>query len=329
MDAELTAASQAPAPKLVHFPVTFFAVVMGLAGLALATHRVELYFGAPATASLVLIAVAALAFVAIAALFVLKGLRHTDALRAEWNHPVKIAFFPAITIGVLLISAGLLPVSQPLAHGLWVCAASVHLVVTLGVIAAWISHRTFEQAHLTPAWFIPAVGNVLVPIAGVRLGYLEVSWFFFSIGMLLWLVFLTLVFNRLIFHNPLPERLLPTLVILIAPPSAGFVAWLQINGGEIDGVARFLYYCALMFTLVTLTQVKKLLKLPFAMSWWAYSFPVAAFVIASALFADATGAAFQRVTMLVAYAVLWGVILLLLAKTAGAIRRDEICRPEG
>jgi tellurite resistance protein len=30
---------------------------------------------------------------------------------------------------------------------------------------------------------------------------------------------LTLVFNRIIFHDPLPGKLQPTLVILIAPPA--------------------------------------------------------------------------------------------------------------
>ncbi|WP_029057042.1 SLAC1 anion channel family protein [Stappia stellulata] len=323
-----TADHSAATSRLAHFPVTFFAVVMGLAGLALATRRVELFLGAGSFASTGLIGATALVFCAISVLFVLKGLRHRADLRAEWNHPVRIAFFPAITIGALLIAAGMLPVSEPLARAIWIPAAAVHLCITLGVVSAWISHRTFEQAHLTPAWFIPAVGNVLVPVAGVQLGYLEVSWFFFSVGMLFWLVFLTLVFNRLIFHNPLPERLLPTLVIMIAPPSAGFVAWYQINGGEIDAVARLLYYCGLMFVLITLTQVQKLLRLPFTMSWWAYSFPVAAFTIASALFAEKTGNGFQQGVMLVSYVVLLGVIAMLVIKTMAAIRRDEICQPE-
>lgn len=170
---------QRAAPRLAYFPVTFFAVVMGLAGLALATHRVELLLGSGSFASTGLIGLTALVFCIIAVLFVLKCLRHPAEMRAEWNHPVRIAFFPAITIGALLIAAGVLPASEPLARAIWIPAAIAHLVVTLGVVSAWISHRTFEQAHLTPAWFIPAVGNVLVPVAGVQLGYLEVSWFFF------------------------------------------------------------------------------------------------------------------------------------------------------
>lgn len=54
---------------------------------------------------------------------------------------------------------------------------------------------------LTLAWFIQVVGNVLVPVAGVPLGFVDVSWFFFSIGMFFWLILMTLVFNRMIFHQ--------------------------------------------------------------------------------------------------------------------------------
>lgn len=322
-------AGTADEPWLKHFPITFFAVIMGLAGLSLATRRIEIALsGASGTASFALTLMTAATFCVIAALYLAKALRHPEALKAEWNHPVRIAFFPAITIGVLLLCSGVLPRAHALVEIVWLAATAAHLVLILGVVAAWISHRTFEQAHLTPAWFIPAVGNVLVPIAGVELGYLETSWFFFSVGMLFWLIFLTLVFNRLIFHNPIAERLLPTLVILIAPPSVGFVSWELLNGGTVDAVGRLLYYSALMFVLVTLTQVGRLLRLPFSMAWWAYSFPLAAFTIASALFAGSTGAALPRALSFIAYGVLWAVIAMLVVKTLAAIRRNEIFRPE-
>lgn len=76
-----------------------------------------------------------------------------------------------------------------------------------------------------------------MPIAGVQHGFSELSWFFFSIGVVFWLVLLTIIFNRMFFHQPLPGKLLPTLFILIAPPGAGFVSWLQLNG-ELDAFAR-------------------------------------------------------------------------------------------
>lgn len=330
----MTAIHAAPAvddgqePWLAHYPVTFFAVVMGLSGLTLATHRMEHALGLGTTAGHVLTAIAIAAFLTIAGVYLAKALRHPNALRAEWNHPIRIAFFPAITIGALLISAALLPWNRDVAQMVWVPATALHLVLTLSVVSAWVSHRPFETAHLTPAWFIPAVGNVLVPLAGVRLGHVEVSWFFFSMGLIFWLVLLTLVFNRLIFHNPIPQRLLPTLVILIAPPSVSFIAWLQLNGGEIDPLARILFYGAVLFVLVTLTQVGKLIRLPFAMSWWAYSFPVAAFSVAALLYGERTGHGLASLLGMIAYALLWGVIVLLVSRTLIGLRRNEICRPE-
>ncbi|MDA3843109.1 MAG: hypothetical protein PF588_01910 [Candidatus Kapabacteria bacterium] len=65
--------------------------------------------------------------------------------------------------------------------------------------------------HFNAAWFIPAVGNILVPIAGVDHGYTQVSWFFYSIGIILWIVLFTIFWNRIIFHKPLPQKLMPTM----------------------------------------------------------------------------------------------------------------------
>ncbi len=123
-------------------------------------------------------------------------------------------------------------------------------------------NRAFQTIHISPAWFIPAVGNVVAPIAGVGLGFPETSWVFFAAGLIFWIVLLVLVMNRLIFHDPLPGRMVPTLAILIAPPAVGFLAWLQLNGGVLDGFARLLYAATLVFLGLALTQAGKLRRLP-------------------------------------------------------------------
>ena len=73
--------------------------------------------------------------------------------------------------------------NHSVAHGFWIVGVTVHLVFTLYVMSVWIHHEGLEVHHINPAWFIPVVGNVLVPIAGTHLGYTETSWFFFSIGI--------------------------------------------------------------------------------------------------------------------------------------------------
>jgi hypothetical protein len=144
---------------------------------------------------------------------------------------------------------------------LWLAGTALHLVFTFYVMDVWIHHDKFEVHHINPAWFIPVVGNVLVPIAGMELGYTELSWFFFSIGMLFWLVLFAIIFYRVLFHNPLPGKLMPTFFILIAPPAVGFIACIKLTG-DLDAFGRVLYYSGLFLTLLLLTQTKKVQPTP-------------------------------------------------------------------
>ena len=187
-------------------------------------------------------------------------------------------------------------------------------------------HEHFEIHHLNPAWFIPVVGNVLVPIAGAQLGFVELSWFFFSVGILFWLILLVIIMYRTLFHSPLAERLMPTFFILIAPPAVGFLAYVQLSGG-IDAFARVLFYSGLFLTLLLTVQVGRFLRLEFFLSWWAYSFPLAAMTTATFIM--------YQLTQNLAFAILgWGllslvslVVVYLLYRTAWAVREGQICVP--
>lgn len=185
-----------------------------------------------------------------------------------------------------------------------------------------------RAGQLSPAWFIPAVGNVIVPLAGVPLGYAEISWYFFAVGLLFWLVLLTLVFNRLIFHDPLPGKLKPTLVILVAPPAVAALAWMQFNGGVVDAPARVFLNIAYFFTALVLIQLPSLIRLPFALSFWALSFPLAAVTTASFRFAGLAQSGAHRMIGYALLALLIATIAALIVRTARAISAGQICQPE-
>ncbi len=314
--------------RLEHMPISYFASVMGLAGLTLALHALETYQGWGGVASLAALVVTIAAFAVVAVFYGLKALRYPGAVSEEWHHPVRLAFFPAISISVLLIATALRPVSADLARPIWMLGTVLQGALTLAVVSGWIGRRPFQPMHISPAWFIPAVGNVVVPVAGVSLGYAEISWLFFSAGVMFWIVLLTLVMNRLIFHDPLPARLFPTLVILIAPPAVAFLSWLQLNGGVVDGLARLLFYLAFVFAAIVATQARTLLSLPFAMSFWALSFPMAALTISTFRYADLTQSGAHGVIGMGFMIVLIVILATLIARTALAIARDEICHPE-
>ncbi len=314
--------------RLQHFPVPFFAVVMGLSGFTLAWEKAHLLFGAPEAAGRFLSGLTAAIFIVLAILYMVKMVRFPGAVRQEFHHPLKLSFFPAVSISLILLGICTLHIAPTAAFWLWIVGAAAHLAFTLYVMGAWIHHEKFQIHHINPAWFIPVVGNILVPIAGVPLGFPEISWFFFSIGIVFWLVLLTIFFNRIIFHDPMPERLVPTFFILIAPPAVGFIAWFRLTGG-LDDFGRVLYYAALFFTLLLATQIGKFAKLPFFLSWWAYSFPLAAMTVATmVMYQELQTPVFRGLSMLL-LGVLTLVILMLVAKTLAAIFRHGICVEEG
>ena len=135
------------------------------------------------------------------------------------------------------------------------------------------------------------------------------------------------IYYRVIFHPALPDKLAPTFFILIAPPAVGFLSYLSLTG-EMDNFARVLYFSALFFTLLVLTQFRKFAKLQFFLSWWAYSFPMAAISIATMVMYDKTHNAFYSLTGIGLLVILTLFIVMLIFKTIKAIMKSGICVEE-
>jgi len=258
----------------------------------------------------------------------MKWLKHPSAVIHEFNHPIRLSFFPTSSIGLILLSIATLPFSVDIAVSMWTIGSAIQLVFTLVILSNWMHHDKFQIGHSNPAWFIPIVGNILVPVAGVELGYTEVSWFFYSIGLMMWLPMLAVLLNRFFFHPMMPAKLLPTLFILIAPPAVGFISWVKLHGGAIDDVARILYYFALFTTLLMIAQVKYFSKVQFALPWWAYSFPVAAITIATMVMQEKVGGLFFDIAAPLLYLTLVALLAMLIFKTLQAAKRGAICVPE-
>ncbi len=313
-----------PSNRLQNMPISFFAMVMGLVGLTIAWEKAsDLYQFSTAIYSTLLIQ-SVVVFVILAGLYLYKVINFRQALLKEWANPVKMNFIPAISISLLLFSIAFMSISINLSLAFWAAGTILHLVISLMVMNSWLHHEKYEIHHINPAWFIPAVGNVIVPLAGVPLGYAELSWFFFSVGITFWLILMVIIFNRIIFHMPLPVKLLPTLFILIAPPAVGFLSYIKLTG-ELDAFAHVLYNFALFLTILLLSQLPRFARLPFFISWWAYSFPLAAMSIASMVMGQISGKAFYGTIGLGLLFTLSALIVLLFIKTLMAVQHGKVC----
>lgn len=313
---------------LQHFPISFFAIVMGLAGLAIALKKASDTICIPNWAGETVAIFSGLIFIIVAIFYVFKILKFTAAVKKEFLHPVKISFFPTISISLLLLSIAFLESIPTLSSHLWWTGTIMHLTFTIAIISIWIRGSQFDIKHLSPAWFIPAVGNIIVPIAGVSHAQIEILWFFFSIGSLFWLIILVVFFYRIIFHHPLPERLVPTLMILLAPPAIGAISLIKLNSG-LTLPAELFYYISVFFFILLAAQFGLFNKLRFFLSWWAYSFPIAAFTIATFSMADYKDSFYLLIVAKSLLVLLIILIVLLSVLTLRAIFRNEICQTEG
>ncbi|WP_127470216.1 SLAC1 anion channel family protein [Thiomicrorhabdus aquaedulcis] len=312
--------------KLKYLPASFFGMIMGLTGFSIAVLKVDAFFSVGQLFGLAMIGLSSLLFLVLLSAYLTKVIKYTDAFWEEMKHPVKMNFVPAISISLILLSIAYHSVGlDAVAQWFWTIGAILHITLTLWVLYNWIHHDFFQIEHSNPAWFIPIVGNILVPISGVHYAPEDVSWFFFAIGIVFWPVLFAILLNRIVFHTAIAERLIPTLFIFIAPPAVGFISYVTLNGGEVDSFAKILYFFGLFTTLLMAVSVGKFVKLNFALSWWAYTFPLAAMSIASFLMGAATSQLFYAYIGVFILSLLTIMITLFLVKTVKAVAAGKVC----
>jgi len=193
--------------RLQNFSISFFAIVLGMVGFALALQRAEmvLHLSVSISAYVRYLTIALAAVISV--IYLTKFIRYPGEVKKEFLHPVKINFFPIIAKILLIFSIIYLDLNMTVSKYLWIVGVVMQFLFTLIIMSVWIQNNKIELHHLNPAWFIPIVGNMIIPIAGVRHFSAELSWFFFSIGIIMWLALFVIVLNRIIFHHPLAEKL--------------------------------------------------------------------------------------------------------------------------
>lgn len=108
----------------------------------------------------------------------------------------------------------------------------------------------------------------------------------------------------------------------------GFIAYTQLNGGAIDGFSRILFYASLFLVLLLLTQWRYFIRLPFFISWWAYSFPLAAFSIATQIMHERIGGDFFSVLAWASLALISTLVTVLMLRTLKAAISGQLFQPD-
>ncbi len=259
-------------------------------------------------------------------MYSIKFLMFAEEVRQDVNHRIRVNFFSTISISFLLLSIAFLDFHKFTAEIFWYIGLGLHAFLMFYTISYWIT-KNIDIKFMNPAWFIPVVGNMLVPIAGVEFAPKEINFFFFVTGFFFWIVLFVIFLNRVIFHHQLPQKFMPTLLILIAPPSIGFISYIKITN-SLDYFAVALLFMAYFFVVLIIFLYQSFAKLKFYLSWWAFTFPLMSVTIASLLAFHKSQQVFYKFLSFGFFAIGLIVISLVIWKTITKVREGEICVKE-
>ncbi|WP_232628111.1 SLAC1 anion channel family protein [Methylobacterium sp. Leaf118] len=315
-----------PLPRFDYLPVALFGSVMGLTGLSVAWRLAAARYGLPALVADAIGWAALVAFLALALAYGTKAVTAWPAVRAEFRHPIAGNLFGTPLISLLLLPFVLQGLSPALAAAAWILGAGGMVAFAVLIVSRWMGSRQ-QLAHATPAWIVPVVGLLDIPLAAPMLGLPHtqpLALFALSVGLFFALPLFTLVFARLVFEEPLPQAQRPTLMILVAPFAVGFSSYTATTG-RIDAFAEALFLVSLFVFVVLVGRLRDLPRCcPFRVSWWAVSFPLAAMAVAALRYAEHVGAVPADLLAVALLAFATATIVALAARTLIGIARGEL-----
>lgn len=243
--------------------------------------------------------------------------------------------------------------SLPLPHSamLATVAALAALGAVLGfaasiVFAYLLFTREISVSSVNGGWFIPPVVTIIIPAAlaplihdaqGQTAGLLTaLGYAFFGMGVLLFLFVMSLLHDRLVLH-PLPgPAMAPSLWIGLGPVGAGALSLLALTGaaGPVLGPAAAAVRTVAMLAATGLwgfgawwlaaaaaLLVRYLRRgpLPYGPGWWAFTFPLGAYTLATITLARAWHTTALEWAGVVLFAALLGFWAAVTARTLRAV----------
>ncbi|MDD2741311.1 MAG: C4-dicarboxylate ABC transporter [Rhodocyclaceae bacterium] len=332
------------------FAPGWFASVMGTAVLAMTTHALAQRWPWLALIAEVLHWFNTALFLVLAVPWITRWIRFPQAALQTMKHPIQANFYPTFSIALLVLSAQWLAFTEytQVAMALWWLGVVLHFAFSFAVLFFMFSGEHVAVDHVTPANFIPAVGLVVMPLAGGQLLplmpesmhelVLTINAIGLGAGSMMYIALLGMTFSRKYLHKPTSGILTPTLWVHLAPIGVIPVSLMSLLQNLPYPAAReaatvlmllvwgFGVWWIVMASLLTLAA-KAAGELPFALSWWGFTFPVGAFVVESLRLSKLIGWSSPLVIGVAAWVLLWFFWLVTLNKTVRGVISGAIFKP--
>ena len=332
------------------FAPGWFAAVMGTGVLALTTHGLAQRWPWLAPLAEGLHWLNSALFVLLALPWLTRWLRFRPAAMQTLMHPVQANFYPTFSIALLVLAAQWLTFTPcvDVAMALWWLGVIAHFAFSFAVLFFMFRGEHVAAEHVTPAQFIPAVGLVVMPLAGgpqlaqfegaAREWELTIKIIGLGAGSMMYLGLLGLTLYRKYLHKPAQGILTPTVWIHLAP--IGVIPVSLLNVAEqlpfpalrelAIGVMLLLWgfgvWWLVMASLLTLSA-RAAGQLPFALSWWGFTFPIGAFVAESLRLSKVLGWNSTFAIGVAAWLLLCFFWLVTLFRTARGVASGAIFQP--
>jgi tellurite resistance protein len=256
-------------------PLNTFGIAFGLTGLAGAWTEATRALASPQFIGEVLWAFALLVWLVTLTLYVsrLHGWRD---VAGDLKNPVLGPFAALIPIPPMLLGAHLEPTLPELGVPLvWVCVALSAVFGSWFISQLLTVSRGFGPVH--SGYFLPTVAAGLLTAQSLAIiGQPKLAVGALGIGMLFWLLIGGAVIARLISGPDSLPALMPTLGIFSAPPAVAGNAWWIISGGQGGMISELLAGAMAAVIAPHLFLIRRYVKLPFALGFWALTFTAAA-----------------------------------------------------
>lgn len=153
------------------FPPSWFACTMGTGILSNVSYMYSSWFSPLREISAVLFWMNFSVFFILLAMWLMRWMISPKEAIKDLKDPVVGNFYPTIGVGMLVIAAGSLLIikSSFVAWIFWSFGTALTLVFSILIPMIYFTSGNVQIHHMNPAWFIPPVGLIVIPIAGSSL----------------------------------------------------------------------------------------------------------------------------------------------------------------
>ncbi|MCL2840607.1 MAG: TDT family transporter [Defluviitaleaceae bacterium] len=209
-------------------------------------------------------------------IFALKLIFDWPHAREELKTPVPLSVLPTATMAIMLLATYIRPHVPEVALVVWYTGLVVHVLIMLLFI--WRFVIGFKLGTVFPSWFIVAVGIVTASVTAPAMGALHIGQIIFYVGLVLYIITLSLVIVRMNKVRVFPEPARKTVAIFTAPAALLTVGYFSSFISQGQGVPQLVYVLVSIATLcyiyVCFMIIVELRKIDFYPTYAAFTFPL-------------------------------------------------------